>query len=77
MPLYFALLNGHAETAQLLIKHGADVHARDENQWMPLHLALSKGDAETAQLLLKHGADVHARDESQSTPLSRVALGGC
>jgi ankyrin repeat protein len=58
-----------AETAQVLIKHGADVHARDQSQSTPLHLASSRRNAEIAQLLIKHGADVNARDQSQSTPL--------
>jgi ankyrin repeat protein len=31
-----------AETARLLIEHGADVHARDQSQSTPLHLASSK-----------------------------------
>jgi ankyrin repeat protein len=60
---------GMLKLAQLLIKHGADVHARDQSQSTPLHLASSRRYAETAQLLIKHGADVHARDQSQSTPL--------
>jgi ankyrin repeat protein len=72
-PLHLASSRRDAEIAQLLIKHGADVHARDQSQSMPLHLASSKGDAETAQLLIKHGADVHARDQSQSTPLHRAS----
>ena len=54
---------------QLLIKHGADVDARDQSQSTPLHLASSRRDAETVQLLIEHRADVHARDESHSTPL--------
>jgi ankyrin repeat protein len=62
-----------AETAQLLIKHGADVHARDQSQSTPLHLALSNRDAEIAQLLIKHGADVHAVIKASRRPcISRV-----
>ena len=57
-------------TVQLLIKHGADVHARNKDQSTPLHLASSNYRTEIAQQLLEHGADVHARDEIyQSTPL--------
>ena len=54
---------------QVLIKHGADVHARDQRQSTPLHLASSRWNLKIAQLLIKHGADVHARNQDQSTPL--------
>jgi ankyrin repeat protein len=64
--LHEASENGHVDIARLLIEHGADIHARDQNQLTPLHLTWHP---ETAQLLIKHGADVHARDQSQSTPL--------
>ncbi|KAH8977325.1 ankyrin repeat-containing domain protein [Lactarius deliciosus] len=49
---------GSTETVRLLIEHGADVAAQNENQSTPLHLASSSKVAETVQLLIKHGADV-------------------
>jgi ankyrin repeat protein len=61
---------GDAEAAQLLLKHGADVCARNQGQSTPLHLTW---DGETAQILIMHGADVHARDQSQATPLHRAS----
>ena len=68
-PLHGESSGGHADVMRLLIKNGADVHARDQRQLTPLHLASFKGDAETVQLLILHEADVNARDQSQSTPL--------
>ena len=57
-------------TVQLLIKHGADVNARDKDQSTPLHLASSNRGTQIAQQLLEHGADVHAHDEIyRYTPL--------
>jgi ankyrin repeat protein len=58
-----------AETAWLLIKHRADVTARDESYSTPLHLASSFGVPEIVQLLIEHGADVTTQDGSRRTPL--------
>ena len=61
------------DIVQLLIEHGADVHARDQSQSTPLHFSSS---ADKARLLIEHGADVHARDQSQSTPLHHAGSWG-
>ena len=62
-----------ADTVQLLIRHGADVTARDDTRSTPLHLASSKGSAESVDILIRHGSDVNARDANQSTPLHLAA----
>ena len=61
------------ETVRLLIKHGADVNARDEAQSTPLHLASSRASTETVRLLIEHGAIVTALDGSHRTPLHLVS----
>jgi ankyrin repeat protein len=48
---------------KLLLKHGADVNARDDSLTTSLHLAEDHGQLEVAQLLLKHKADVNAQDD--------------
>ena len=53
---------------QLLLEHGADVNAEDNNYSTPLHLATSL-EPEIVQLLLQHGADTNALDQSHRTPL--------
>ena len=57
------------ETIRVLLKHGADVTARDGTYCTPLHLASSKGFPEIVQLLIDHGADLNALDRSRETPL--------
>ena len=64
-----------------LIRHGADVAARDDTHSTPLHLASSKRSAETVDILIRNGADVNAQNANRSTPLhlaasSRLALEG-
>ncbi|KAH9065632.1 ankyrin repeat-containing domain protein [Lactarius vividus] len=63
-----------AEAVEVLLRHGADVNARDGHNWTPLHRASSCGRAESVQLLIRHGADVNARDKSNSTPLHLVSV---
>ena len=51
---------------KLLLDHGADVNARNQNQETPLYCARTEA---MAKLLLDHGADVNARNDVQQTPL--------
>lgn len=60
---------GKAESARLLVQHGADVNLRDRDYSTPLQLAASSGSAELVELLIQHGADVNARDIGLRTPL--------
>ena len=62
---------------QLLIEHGADVHARDESQSTPLHMASSspswEGVQTTVRLLIEKGASVNVYDKTHETPLHRLS----
>ncbi|EDM13189.1 tankyrase, TRF1-interacting ankyrin-related ADP-ribose polymerase 2 (predicted) [Rattus norvegicus] len=58
---------------QLLLQHGADVHAKDKGDLVPLHNACSYGHYEVTELLVKHGACVNAMDLWQFTPLHEAA----
>ena len=63
-------------TVLFLIRHGADVTARDDTHSTPLHLVSSKGkeSAFVMDLLIRHGADVNAPNQDGSTPLHMAAL---
>ena len=68
-PLHIASSTGDIEIVRLLIKHGADVNAKNEIDSSPLHLALSEEEISIVRLLVEHGADVTAQDWSHKTPL--------
>jgi ankyrin repeat protein len=87
MPLHLAALEGHVETARVLLAAGADVKAVDRlpsgdgepghsDGYTPLHLAAMGGKRATAELLIDRGADVNAGDEGKYTPLHHAAAVG-
>jgi ankyrin repeat protein len=69
-PLHIAAAEGRVDVAELLVKHGADVNARNNNNSTPLHLAANAG---VAELLIRHGAEVNVRDKDGFTPLHWAA----
>lgn len=60
-----------AALVQKLLKHGADINARDIGGRTPLLLAASSENisAQTIQLLIEQGADVHAKSARGETAL--------
>ncbi|KAI8485277.1 hypothetical protein Bbelb_370240 [Branchiostoma belcheri] len=75
--LHVASWYGKTEVAKLLIEHGADLKARDQDQLTSLHWAAWRGHTGTCELLIRHGADVMARDQRRAkclAPAERTAL---
>lgn len=68
-PLSWAALSGHAEAAELLIEHGADLEGANRDGARPLHAAAFLGRTRVVALLLKSGADRTARDHKGVTAL--------
>ncbi len=52
-----------------LLKHGADINAKDKYGRTPLHWALSSNSEEMVELLVDHGAGVNAKNLQGKTPL--------
>ena len=84
-PLHEVAYRGSVKIVQLLLEHGANVHARNNMGHTPLHRAvydLSPDNSyeETClrviMLLLEHGADIGALDNDHSTPLHVLSLYG-
>ena len=69
-PLHNAALGGNAEVVKLLLDHGAQMDARDqESGATPLAYAASLGRAEVVDLLLARGADAVIKNTRGQTPL--------
>jgi len=67
-PLDRAVDAGLKDIAELLIAKGADVNAKNNQNWTPLHSAVY-GHMEIVELLITEGANVNARDAAGRTPL--------
>jgi ankyrin repeat protein len=74
VPLLSAVDAGQKDVAELLMAHGADVHAKEEDGLTPLHWAADS--KAMVEFLLVHGADVNAKDEDGRTPLYWAAMAG-
>lgn len=76
--LLLACRFGQAETAQVLLRHGASALAagNDIERATPLHLACQLGSRPLAQLLLDAGAAVNAPMAGNKTPLHLAAQSG-
>ena len=77
----FASKTPNLYIAELLIRRGAKVNARDrEDSSTPLMLAAEKsgtyGNADGVNFLLKHGADINAVDTLESSALARAIEAG-
>lgn len=80
-PLHAALNKGakeHLDIARLLIEHGADVNAQDDEASSPLRMALDFKQFEVVPPLLRKGADANVRlnGHSESTPLHIASCSG-
>ena len=71
-PLHLASFAGRTGTVKLLVQHGADVNAHDEEHSTPLHRAVSSrfaldGNINIVRELLGHGANVDERNDRGQT----------
>ncbi|GFG23073.1 ankyrin repeat, PH and SEC7 domain containing protein secG [Aspergillus udagawae] len=72
-PLLWAGIDRNTEAIRLLLDHGADITASDDEGCTALHFAAESGNHEAVQLLVDKGADIFAIDHSAYTPLDLAA----
>jgi ankyrin repeat protein len=68
-PIHSACSISNFQIAELLIKNGADVNAKQMQGVTPLHQAAHNGQTSLAKLLIDNGADLNAKMENGITPL--------
>jgi ankyrin repeat protein len=67
--LHEASFRGEVDLVNLLLKYGASVHPRNNEDKTALHTASKWGNLETMRILLNQGAEVDAQDRYHLTPL--------
>ncbi len=55
-PCWWASQEGHREVVELLLAHGADVHAKTNNGVTAMRIAFNRNETEIVQLLKNAGA---------------------
>jgi ankyrin repeat protein len=84
-PLHWAALNGHKDTAIVLLERGANAMEKanysddppgTEPSVTPLHFAAIMGHTEAARALLSYRADLDAKDRNGHTPAELAKLTG-
>jgi len=68
-PIHSACAISAFDIAELLIKHGADVNAKQMQGVTPLHSAAHNGQTKLSKLLIDNGAAINARMDNGQTPL--------
>ncbi len=68
-PLHVSSRHGDVQISLVLLRHGADIEARDDYNSTPLGKVAQGGHVELAHVLLEYGADVNAQDDEGRTPL--------
>jgi hypothetical protein len=73
-PLMNAASKGDIETAQKLIKDGADINERNRSGLTPLMMAIEYGKPDAAKVFIQMGADIESKDKSGYTALTYAVL---
>jgi ankyrin repeat protein len=74
--LYNFLMRGHVGLTWFLLKHSADVSAKDSSGDTLLHQVLYSGHIDLTRFLIEQGADMSAKNKYWSTPLRQALSGG-
>ena len=74
--LHIACTRGQLQIVQYLIEKGADIEAKERNDWTPLHFACLNYHPQIVEYLIEKGTDIEAKNQYQCTPLHIASLYG-
>ncbi|PWU06809.1 MAG: hypothetical protein C5B47_07070 [Verrucomicrobia bacterium] len=75
-PLHSVTRPGNLAAVEALLRHRANVNARNGADETPLHLAVKNGNLAVVEALLRHRANVNVRNETGKTPLHLAVKNG-
>jgi ankyrin repeat protein len=67
------MIANNVETAEILLKHGANPNAKDRFGLTPLMVASAENRIEVVKILVNSGADVNQKDNNEKTALTWAA----
>lgn len=73
-PLHYAAVDGSLDEVLTHLTQGADVNAREVQDYTPLHFAAQQAYLEIVKVLLDSGAEVNAQNVHGKTPLGVVIM---
>ena len=77
IPLHHAVETGKLHVVKWLLKNGADVnHRNEEEESTPLHYCAWEGHYDIAKVLIENSADVNAVNRRNHSPLSFANMRG-
>lgn len=69
-PLHWASMKDRADTVSLLIENGADIEAKDVDNWTALHYAAAFASLQTVEALVDNGADKNSLTKDGNIPVN-------
>ncbi|MBW5383808.1 ankyrin repeat domain-containing protein [Brachyspira pilosicoli] len=69
-PLHWASMKDRADTVSLLIDNGADIEAKDIDNWTALHYAAAFASLQTVEALVDNGADKNSLTKDGNIPVN-------
>eukprot|EP00026_Physarum_polycephalum_P011596 Phypoly_transcript_11831.p1 GENE.Phypoly_transcript_11831~~Phypoly_transcript_11831.p1 ORF type:complete len:249 (+),score=33.50 Phypoly_transcript_11831:333-1079(+) len=61
-PIHYAARSGHLDVVKFLVDRGADINARDIENWTALHYSCNNGHVEIVEYLISKGIDTTPKD---------------
>lgn len=69
-PLHWASMKDRTDTVSLLIENGADIEAKDIDNWTALHYAAAFASLQTVEALVDNGADKNSLTKDGNIPVN-------